>query len=460
MLKLNWFNLLKIKEACSREGLDSIKCIPKVLSKTDKIVLGSAALIILLAAFFIWRGYWLRTTYEAPAFGGTLTEGIIGEAKDLDKHLARLVGAGLTRQTETGEIVGDLAESWEIMDGNKTYQFKLREGFNSQDLAYQLSSRGIWPNIEVQTPADNLIQFKFKQPFSPFLSISTEPVFDYGPYKVVKEDKNHITLLAQELYWQGSPHIEKIVINFYANEQALLNAARSHEITSFIINDRDNVNQKDYRLLEMDLPRELNLFFNLQKDALKSKTLRQSLRDNKPVDKDYNLTLVTSNAKENIQIAKNLQEQWATLKVNLEIKEYDNITLQKDVIPKREYDLLLYGLDYGPDPDPYPFWHTSQIATKDKTDGMNLSNFSNKTADQLLEQARQSFDPAIRLQKYESFQKILNDEVPYILIKKETLSYALSNKVKNIEKIFGVSEADRFLNVAKWYIKSVREKNR
>lgn len=457
-MKIVWSNFDKIKEIFSKEALRALKFLPKVLSKFDKILLGFLLAVILISVLFIIRNHWLRTTVEAPAFGGTFIEGIVGEAKDLDKHLARLTGAGLTRLDSNGEIKGDLAESWEMLDDNKTYQFKLREGFNSQDLAYQISSQNIWPNIAVATPADNLIVFQFKQPFSPFLYISTEPIFSYGPYKVVKEEKNHLTLMAQEIYWQGQSHIEKIIINLYPNQKALSQAARTHEIMGYIQGDQNGWKDKNAKLLEMTLPRELNLFFNLSKADLKNKSLRQALRDNKPADKDYNFALVTSDTSKNVQIAENLKEQWATLKINLEIKKYDNVTLQKDIIPKRDYDLLLYSIDYGPDPDPYPFWHTSQIASKDNPGGMNLSNYSNKQADQLLEQARQSFDLTVRQQKYEAFKKILDDEVPYILINKENLNYVLSNKVKGVDKIYGASEADRFLNINSWYIKSKREK--
>ncbi len=454
-MKIFW-PFLKIKEIFSREAFGSLKFLPKVLTRPEKIAIGILLLILSAAVFFIFRAQWLKSTVEVPAYGGTLTEGIVGEAKDLDKHLARLTGVGLTRVDTNGQIAGDLAESWEILDGNKTYQFKLREGYNSQDLAYQITSRNIWPNIEVVTPADNLIAFKFKQPFSPFLYISTEPIFNYGPYRITREDKNRITLSAQELYWQGKPHIDKIEINLYPDENALLRAARSGEIMGYLVSNKQTV--ESARLLEMNLPRELDLFFNLQKPDLKNKSLRQTLRDGKPADKDYNFSLVTSDAAQNVQIAENLKSQWATLKINLEVKKYDNVTLQKDIIARREYDLLLYGIDYGPDPDPYPFWHSSQIPSKDKADGMNLSNFSNKNADQLLEQARQSFDPQVRSQKYQAFQKIINDEVPYIQIKKENLNYVLSNKAKGVDKIFGFSETDRFLNVREWYIKSKRVK--
>lgn len=453
-----WDIFSKIKALFSKEAIRSIKFLPKSLTKIDKMAIGLCIFVIGLSTFFIFRNQWLESTKEVPAFGGTFTEGIVGEAKDLDKHLSRLTKAGLTRLNEKGEIVGDLAESWEMLENNKVYQFKLRSGYNSQDLAYQLSSRGIWTNIEVQTPADNLIAFKFKQPFNPFLYVSTEPVFDYGPYRITKEDKEHITLMAEENYWQGKPHIEKIVINLYKDQKALQKAVNSQEIMGYTASDKNSVNQEKFKVFELTLPREMDLFFNLQKDALKNKALRQALRDGKPADKDYTLTLVTSNLSENVQIAESLKEQWAVLKINLEIKQFDKVTLQKDIIPKRDYDLLLYRLDYGPDPDLYAFWHSSQIATNDKKEGMNLSNFSNKTADQLLEQARQSFDVNTRNQKYEAFRKILNDETPYITVKKEIVNYAISQKVKGIEKIFGMAEADRFLAVNEWYIKSKREK--
>lgn len=447
MSKKNWFNFSRFS---------GLKHLPRFLSKLDKILISIFLLTILVAIAFIGRNYWLKTTVEKPNYGGTLVEGMVGEAKDLDKYMARLTGAGLTRLSATGEIQGDLAESWEILDSGKTVQFKLRDNFSAQDLAYQISSKNIWPDIEVTTPADNLIDFKFtkfNQPFSPFLYISTEPIFPYGPYKVTKEEKNRLTLAAQADYWQGKPYIEKIVINLYPSQTALDKAVKAHEVMSYIAGDTILSNQH-FQNLPMNLPRQLILFFNLNNADLKNKALRQALRDEKPADKNYNFTLVTSDNEKNLAIAQRLKEQWATLKVNLEIKKYDNITLQKDIIPKRAYDFLLYSIDYGPDPDPYPFWHSSQI----KPDGTNLSNFSNISADKLLEQARQTYDAKLRADKYAQFQKILDDETPDIIISQEKLNYVISDQIKGVNQIFGSSEADRFLLVSQWYIKSKRVK--
>lgn len=435
----------------SRKKWRILSYLPKVLSKTDKIILILSTVVIIASLFFIWRNHWIKTTHEASANGGTYTEGIVGEPKDLDKFLTRLTGAGLTRVAADGSIQGDLAESWEIQDNGKTYQFKLRNGYSSADLANQLTNKNALTGIDISTPADNLIVFKFKQSFSPFLYTSTEPFFSYGPYQITKEEKNTVTLTASPSYWQGKPYISKIVIRLYPDETSLEKAAKNGDVMGYLTDSQTDW-LKNSTTYEVKLPRELDLFFNLNKDPLKDVNVRKNLKDNKPLGSGLNLVLATSENTENVAAAEDIQKKWKELNVSIEIKKYDNVTLQKDIIPNRNYDLLLYGLDYGADPDPYPFWHSSQIGTA----GMNLSNFGSKTADKLLEDARQSFDATKRTQDYADFQKILDDQAPFIQIQNESFYYTISNQVKGVTKIYGFAEGDRFLNVNQWYLKSKR----
>jgi peptide/nickel transport system substrate-binding protein len=192
----------------------------------------------------------------------------------------------------------------------------------------------------------------------------------------------------------------------------------------------------------------------LQNNDLKNLNLRQALSNNHSADKNYNFSLVTSNNPADIKVAEQIKAKWAPLKVNLTIKEYDNVTLKKTIIPQRSYDILLYTLDYGSDPDPYPFWHTFQAGSS----GANLSNYSNKQADRLLEDARQSFDSKVRQSDYDQFNKILNNDVPFIKLSQASFFYAVGNDINGVGKIYGFSEADRFLNINQWYIKTKRVK--
>jgi len=445
---------LKYKNIFNQDFWPSLKNIPKLINRWDKIFIIFGLIITLTGIFCLGFNQWLKNTHEVPAFGSTLNEGIVGTTSDLEKHTLRLTNAGLTYLAENGDIKGDLAESREILDDGKTYKFKIRSGFNAQDLAEQIKIKNVWPNIEIEASDEQFLIFRFKQPFSPFLYISTEPIFPYGPYKLAKEEKTRMTYVASDSYWQGKPHIEKIVMNLFADEESLLSAVKHGEVDSFYANSAVD-EADDYRQFEMILPRELILFFNLSKPVLQDVTVRKNLKEGKALDKEITLELATSDTEKNMKIAEGLKTKWASLKVTINIHKYDKVTIQKEIIPNRNYDILLYGLDYGPDPDPYPFWHSSQI----KPDGMNLSNYSNKTSDKLLEEARQSYDFKVREEKYASFRDILNQQMPFIALNKETYYYYVSDKIKGVEKIFGSSEHDRFLQINKWYINSKRVKN-
>lgn len=443
----------QIKHYPWKETAQALKFLPNAFSKLEKIILLalSGAVIVLLVLIGVNR--WIGSTKVVPETGGTFREGIVGESKDLDKHLTRLVNAGLTKYDSQKNIVGDIAQKWDINEDGKVYVFHLNPQFSSEDLANQIVSKGLWKDIEVSTPDPATITFTFKQPFSPFLYASTEPVFSYGPYRITKEDKSGIELSARDDYYAGRPFIDKIAIRLYPDQDSLTKAAKGGEIDGFALNS-DTSTLSGFQKQEMKLPRQLMVFFNLSNKNLQDINVRKALKENSNPGKALELRLVTSDTQKNIDFAKGIADKWGKngVKVNLDIK--DNVTLQKTIIPKRDYDVLLYGLDYGEDPDPYPFWHSSQI----KEDGRNLSNFKNAKADKLLEEARQEFDFKKREEDYAEFQKILDQEIPAFSVEQENLYYQISKDIKGIDKLVGSFESDRFLNVSKWYINTKRVK--
>lgn len=436
-----------------RQTAFSFKFLPQTFSKVEKTALLFLSGVFFLLAAIIVYNQWISSTQIIPENGGIFREGIIGESKDFDKHLGRLVNAGLTKYDTQKNIVGDLAQKWEINEGGKAYVFHLNSQFNSEDFASQIVNKGLWKDIEISTPAPETINFTFKQPFSPFLYTSTEPIFPYGPFRITKESKNEIELSARDDYYAGQPYIDRIIVKLYRDQNELLKAARRGEIDGFA-STADSPTLSGFQEFEMKLPRQLMLFFNLSNKDLQNLNVRKALKENANPGKNLELRMVTSANDKNVEVAKGIVEKWGKngVKVNLEIK--DNVTLQKTSIPKRDYDVLLYGLDYGEDPDPYPFWHSSQI----KEDGKNLSNFKNLKGDKLLEEARQEFDFKKREEKYGEFQKILDQEIPAFVVEQENLYYQISDDIYGVNKIVGSFEADRFLDVAKWYIETKRVK--
>jgi peptide/nickel transport system substrate-binding protein len=85
-----------------------------------------------------------------------------------------------------------------------------------------------------------------------------------------------------------------------------------------------------------------------------------------------------------------------------------------------EGDGWLISWAMGPEPDPYSVWHSSQIPDAAKrTTGLNVGGFSSAALDKAIEAARSpqapaACDPTARAQQYETVNKVLNAEQPYL----------------------------------------------
>lgn len=163
-----------------------------------------------------------------------------------------------------------------------------------------------------------------------------------------------------------------------------------------------------------------------------------------------NIKLTTIDRAENIITAELIKKMWSKIGVEVEVDIVDKSRIQKDVIQPRNYESLLFGEVIGFDPDPYPFWHSSQ----NQNFGLNLSVFSNKDVDQLLEDARKTDNEQTRNDKYIHFQNILAKELPAIFLYSPTYLYPLSEKIKGFDISRISIPSDRFNNLDEWYLKT------
>ncbi len=169
-------------------------------------------------------------------------------------------------------------------------------------------------------------------------------------------------------------------------------------------------------------------------------------------DKILEITLTTVNQPENTKAAELIQQAWQNIgvKVNLEIIEGSKIS--RETIKPRNYQALLFGIIIGSNPDPYPFWHSSQS----QDPGLNLAVFENRNVDKLLEDARKTANEQERQAKYQEFQNILSAELPAIFLYNPTYTYVVDQKIKGINTERIIIPADRFNNFGDWYIKTKR----
>lgn len=169
-------------------------------------------------------------------------------------------------------------------------------------------------------------------------------------------------------------------------------------------------------------------------------------------DKNLELTLTTVDFEDNIAIAELIRQAWEEIGIQINLNIIPTGTIQKEIIRPRNYELLLFGEILGSNPDFYPFWHSSQI----KDPGLNLTGFSNKRADALLEQARQTSDITKKNELYSQFQKIIMENKPAVFLFQPTYSYPMNDKIKgqNLNRIN--TPSDRLNQTENWYIKTKR----
>lgn len=164
------------------------------------------------------------------------------------------------------------------------------------------------------------------------------------------------------------------------------------------------------------------------------------------------IRITTSDAPELKTAAQIIAEMWQAIGVKTEVKIFNLSDLETSVIRPRSYEVLIFGEVFGHDPDPFAFWHTSQL----KDPGLNIALYSNRAVDQLLEEARRANDAGTREQKYRDFQKMISDEIGAIFLYSPTQYYAIRKNIQSAALDAVTLPEERFNGISQWHIKTRR----
>jgi len=164
------------------------------------------------------------------------------------------------------------------------------------------------------------------------------------------------------------------------------------------------------------------------------------------------LSVVTTKNTDFERVLTALAEQWRGLGVTVTTSIVDPSdpaqNVSQNILQKRNYDVLLYQLTIGGDPDVYAYWHSSQASS-----GFNFSNYSNQISDDALTSARSRIEPDLRNAKYVTFAKQWMADAPAIGIYQPTIQYVYSKSVHALPSgEVLVSEADRYADVLYWSV--------
>jgi len=339
-----FFSTLKEKLKQAFQGLKNLpskkQCLKlfSVLDKKEKTYFLAFSGLFLVSFVFLATDLYLKNTKVEPALGGKITEGVVGQPRfinpvlapvnDVDRDLTALTFAGLMKYSDQGQIVPDLAQSYEVSSDGKTWHVLLKPGLVFQDNSpltvddviftvkaiqnpdYKSPLRPSWLGIEMEKISDLEIRFKLKNPYPAFLedltlkilpkriweqippenfhltSFNLKPVGS-GPYQIIKivqekSDRNQIksiTLAPNPHYYGEEAKIQQITFLFFDTNEDLLRAVASRQVQAFVAPLGEQ--GKTARLFQshyFDLPRYFAVFFN-QKNApvLQDKQVRLAL---------------------------------------------------------------------------------------------------------------------------------------------------------------------------------------
>ena len=346
---------------------------------------------------------------------------------------------------------------------------------------------------------------------------NTKPI-GTGPYKFVRFDQfgtqTGVILTANNNFAISKPYIEQIRLILYDNNYSLMQGLARRQISGvtdipgYMLADVKKLT--NLNLTQNYLPEYEVLNFNLKNEILANKDVRLAFAaavdrtqilqdalagngravsvpilpgrsgfDSKAKGIDYNVQasndalekagwlrgddgirrkdgkiltfrFVYVDDVENSAVAKTIKRQFEAIGVNLELIPENVNLINANYIRPRNYDMILIGQNVGIDEDLYSFWHSSQATDP----GLNLTGFSDKKVDKLLEQVRKSSDVAYRAERFKQIQDVIIAEQPALFLYSPLHTSALSKEVLGSEQSRISTPSDLLNNIYAWYIKS------
>jgi peptide/nickel transport system substrate-binding protein len=149
------------------------------------------------------------------------------------------------------------------------------------------------------------------------------------------------------------------------------------------------------------------------------------------------------------QIAQAIQANWERMGVKVTLKPVPYKELLEDYLEPRTYEAALVELNLArsPDPDPYPFWHQTQI-----TGGQNYAGWDDRQASEYLERARVKTEIDERTRLYRNFQFRFSQEQPALPLFYPVYSYSIDQQVQGVSIGPLFDPSDRFDNISSWFL--------
>ena len=457
----------------------------------------------------------LADKWESDDKGQVFTVSLRKNVKWHDNTLFTSADVVYTYKTiQKPDAKSPLLASWQGVEISAIDDFTVKFSLPSPLAAFPYSLiNGIVPeHILGKIPASQLrsVPFNTVNPIGtgPFVWSSVEVS------GTTKETRNEqIALKRNPNYHLGVPKIDKYVLRTFKDESELIKAYENKELTSIVGLDKvpDSINS-DTTSNSYNVPMDgiVMVFLNNSSEFLKDVHVRQALsigtdrselikqlgftaltvdgpllkhqlgNDNSKNQQVYNLEeankildnagwsrsegdirqkdgkplllrFVSQNSAEYASISQSLQKQWRSLGVDVDVKLRPEEDMQGDILTRHDYDVLLYGISLGIDPDVFAYWHSSQADIR-STSRLNLSEYKSKIADKALEAGRTRIEPVLRAVKYKPFLQAWKEDTPAIPLYQPRFLYITRSELTGFNSRRLNSAFDRLNNIQSWTV--------
>lgn len=309
-----------------------------------------------------------------------------------------------------------------------------------------------------------------------------------GPYKFsewLKDD--HFTAVRNENYWEKDssgtqlPYTDKLIFKPIPDENVRLQNLKSSAVD--VLPAYGGPPNKDIASLKTDSSLVYQqapglgfsfIMLEVEKPPFDKKEVRQALAysiDRAQIAKTVYFDTVVPNdtvipgtvpggdpnfhpyLKQDVNKAKQLLQQAGQSKVSFAMQISSSspaiqqlAELMKDQISGAGFDMQIQPIEFAtlvangnkgdyqagalgwsgsvdPDGDTYPLFYTKA--------GFNLAHYSNPSLDQLLDKGRQTVDAQARIGIYQQIDKLLADDLPFVILNNPVVNYAALKKVQN-----------------------------
>ena len=165
------------------------------------------------------------------------------------------------------------------------------------------------------------------------------------------------------------------------------------------------------------------------------------IKDGKP----FEFTILVNQGNDvRIRTAELIQKRLRDVGISVKIRTIEWATFVNEFIDKRNFEAVILGWSFGPEPDLFDVWHSSKQGVKE----FNFISFENKEVDELIIKARHTMDQRERKKCYFRIQEILADEQPYTFLFIPYSLVAVHKRIKGIEP----APAGIAYNNLEWYV--------